>query len=79
MKAAKEFFSRIDLKGIDIAAILIGLLGLCQFLALVGVMVATDVAKLITVFWASQDHHWFAIIFGVAVAWLAIRWKKLNS
>ena len=78
MKAAKAFFSRIDLKGFDIVAILIALLGLCQCLIVIGLIVAIDCAKLISNFWTNHEHHWLTAIFGTAVIWIALRWKKMN-
>lgn len=74
----KKFFNEINLKGFDIVAILIVLLGICQGLFVVGLMVAADIAKLISSSWANSKPHWLAIIFGLAVIWITMRWKKLN-
>ena len=61
---------------IDLVAIVVTLLGIC-LLALAGIVTAMiGVAKLISGLWSNPIYRWLIIILGVAMVWVAVRWKK---
>ena len=61
----------------DLAAILIVLLGFCLLVVTVVVMAAIELAKLISSLWSVPDDRWLFAVFGLAVIWVAARWKRL--
>lgn len=62
---------------IDLAAILIALLGVCLMVATMTVMAVIELVKLISSFWASHNDRWLLLAFGLAIIWVAARWKRL--
>ena len=66
------------LRWIDIAAMVLALLGFCILAGVLAVMAVLDVARLLSNFWADSYDRWLVIVFGLAVVWVAARWKKLS-
>jgi hypothetical protein len=62
---------------IDVAAVLIALLCACLFGFLTAALAVVQFAELISSLWSDSFDRWLVLAFGVAVAWVAARWKKL--
>jgi hypothetical protein len=62
---------------IDLIAILAAVLGVC-LLGVAGlVMAIIGLARLISTVWADSFDRWLVIILGLALIWVAARWKRL--
>ena len=73
MKAVKIFLTRIDM-----AAMLIALVGVCLFFGVIIVRAVIDFAGLVSSYWTNSEHRWLVIILGLAVIWIAARWKQIS-
>jgi hypothetical protein len=62
---------------VDLIAVLITLLCLCLFGFLVAAMAVVQFAELISSLWSDSFDRWLIVVFGVAIVWVAARWKKL--
>ena len=65
------------LSRIDLAAVLVSLLGLCLLAVTVAVMAIADLAKVISGLCANDYDRWLVALAGLAAIWVAARWKKL--
>lgn len=61
---------------IDLAAIVITLLGTSLLGVVAVVLAAIEMAKLVSSLWSDSFDRWLLIVSGVAVLWVAVRWKK---
>jgi hypothetical protein len=61
---------------IDLLAIVLTLLGVCLLGAVAIVMAVIEMAKLVSCLWADPAGRWGLIALGVALVWVAARWKK---
>jgi hypothetical protein len=62
---------------VDLVAVLITLLCLCLFGFLVAAMAVVQFAELISSLWSNSFDRCLIVAFGVAIVWVAARWKKL--
>ena len=61
---------------LDLAAIVISMLGICLLGMVVLVLAAIELAKLISALWLHPLDRWLIIILGAAIVWVVVRWKK---
>ena len=61
---------------IDLAAIIISLLGLCLLGMVALVFAVIELARLISALWAHPLDRWLILLLGAAIAWVVVRWKK---
>ena len=62
---------------IDVMAVLIALLCACLFGFLAAALAIVQFAELISSLWSDSFDRWLIAVFGVAILWVAARWKKL--
>ncbi len=67
------------MRWIDMAAMLVALVGVCLFIGIMVVMAFWDFAKLVSSHWSKPQDRWLVIIVGLAIVWIAVRWKKLSA
>jgi hypothetical protein len=67
------------LSRVDLAAIVISLLGIGLLGAVVLVMAVIDLAKLLAIFWSQPLDRWLSIVLGLAIIWVVARWKKSRA
>jgi hypothetical protein len=62
---------------VDLVAIITVLLSLCLFGFLAAATAIVQVVKLISSLWSDSFDRWLIVACGVAIVWVAARWKKL--
>jgi hypothetical protein len=66
--------SRLDLLAIGILLLGFGIIGIAA-----GVMLVMEAARILGTLWAQPHLRWLFLTLGLAVAWLAARWKHYRS
>jgi hypothetical protein len=64
--------SKIDMGAMVVAVVFVGLIAITVL-----VMVVIEMAKLGSVLCANPNAWWPLAIFGAAVGWVIVRWKKM--
>lgn len=73
MRVAKMVLTRIDL-----AAMVVTLLGLCLAFGVTVVEAVGDFARLVLGLWSNLGNRGFVVLITLAMIWLAVRWRQIN-
>jgi hypothetical protein len=74
MKLARKL-----LKLIDYAALLIGLLGICAIIPVLGWVAVMQMAKAADEILSNKGDRIWVIVFVASLVWCVLRWEKLNE
>ena len=61
---------------IDLAAILVTLVGISLLGIIAMVLAVMELAKLVSALWATPVDRWLILLFCAAIVWVIMRWKK---